>query len=81
MTAPVWKANASTLIWAPQVALSIGYPTSGDLVTNTPPTHVGGKWVQDTILEIKAVIEGAGLVFNPADTTQLLAAIRILLSE
>lgn len=81
MTSPLWKSDASPLRWASAVDLSIGYPTAGDLVTNTPPTRVGGTWCQGMADEIRNVIDAAGLIFDPTDTTQFYQAIVILLGS
>jgi hypothetical protein len=75
----LWTRNASPAPWAPPASFSIGFPTSGDVVTQTQPTRPGGHWFDSMYLEIRAVIEGAGLAFDPTDTTQFLAAILILL--
>lgn len=78
MTNPLWKSNASPLRWAPRAGLSIGYPTAADLVTGTLATHIGGTWFEAMAEEIRNVIDAAGLVFDPTDTTQFLQAIVIL---
>lgn len=80
MTLELWKLNASPTEWAPPASFSIGFPRSGDAATQAAPTHPGGKWFADMAAEVRAVIEGAGLTFDPTDTSQFLAAIRILVS-
>jgi len=78
---PLWKANASALKWAPPASRSIGYPTAGDTATSTPATHIGGEWFEAMVEEIRNVIDAAGLVFDPTDTTQFFQAIVILLGS
>ena len=81
MTKPIWNGNASATRWAAPASFSVGFPTDGDAVTGTPPTHPGGTWFQNQIAEMRAVIEAAGLVFDPTDTTQFLAAIQALVLQ
>jgi len=76
----LWKANAGNSEWNPPASFSIGYPRSGDLLTNQHPTHVGSWWFQSLIDEIQAVIVQSGLLFDPTDPTQLLVAIQSLIS-
>jgi len=79
MTDELWGGNVSTSEWAPPTYFSIGYPRDGDLLTNQHPTHIGYWWYQSLIDEIRNVIVAEGLIFDPTDTTQLLAAIQGLL--
>jgi PKD repeat protein len=76
---PVWKADASVIAWAPVTNRSIGYPRAGDLATGQHPTHIGGEWFEDVANEIKNVIEGAGLTYDPTDVTQFLSAVYALI--
>jgi len=75
----IWKADAGPAQWATPSSFSIGYPTSGDLATNMHPTHIGATWFLGAYEEIRTVIAAAGLVFDPSDTGQLLAAITEIL--
>lgn len=77
---PLWKSDAAPTPWSPAAAYSIGYPQGGDLITGTHPTRPGGDWFEAMATEIKAVIEGAGLTFDPTDTSQFLKAIRVLVA-
>lgn len=79
MAGMLWKKSAAPAKWAPPSAFSIGYPTAGDRATQTHPTRPGATWFQGAYEEIRNVIETAGLVFDPSDTGQLLAAIQELL--
>ena len=81
MTLELWKFDASGTEWSPAASFSIGYPTAGDVTTQTHPTHIGGTWFRGMAAEIKAVIEAAGLTFDPANVFQFLQAIEILLGE
>lgn len=75
----LWKGDAAPTPWAPPSHFSQGYPTSGDLATNTPPTHIGAAWFVGTYEEIRTVIAAAGLQFDPTNTGQLLQAITEIL--
>lgn len=77
---PLWKSDASPTIWAVPAAFSMGFPRARDVVTQAPPTHPGGYWFESMADEIRAVIEAAGLTFDPTDTSQFLAAIEILVA-
>ena len=76
---PQWKADAAPLPWSPPASFSIGFPRAGDVATDTHPTHIGGHWFASMVDELRRVIEGAGLVFDPRNTFQFLQAIQILL--
>jgi hypothetical protein len=71
----LWKSDAGPAPWEAPSAFSVGYPQSGDLSTNTHPTHIGGPWFLGAYQEIRTVIAAAGLVFDPTNTGQLLMAI------
>lgn len=75
----LWKSDASPTQWSAPSVFSVGYPTAGDLATNTHPTHVGGAWFEGVYRELRTVIATAGLVFDPSDTGQLLQAITEIL--
>jgi|ERR1700759_664769 len=79
MADELWNSNVSPTEWAAPTSFSTGYPRDGDLLTDQHPTHIGYWWYQSMIDEIRNVIVGAGLIFNPFDTTQLLEAIEELL--
>lgn len=79
MADELWGGNAGATPWNPPASFSIGYPRSGDLLTNQHPTHIGGWWFQAFTDEIRNVIIAAGLIFDPTDPTQLLTAIQELL--
>jgi hypothetical protein len=76
----LWTANAAPTEWAPQTKYSIGFPTAGDAVTSTPPTHIGGDWFLGMYEEFRTVIIAAGLDFDPTDPGQLLKAIQEILT-
>src|ERR1700759_5126641 len=65
--------------WGAPSSFFTGDPRDGDLLTDQDPTQIGYWWYQSMIDEIRNVIVGAGLIFNPFDTTQLLEAIEELL--
>ncbi len=73
-----WELNASPTEWAPPVSFSVGFPTAGDIGTLAPPTRPGPHWLFSMAQEIRAVIEEAGMTFDPTDPTQFLAAILTL---
>jgi hypothetical protein len=79
MADELWGGNVGGSLWNPPESFSIGYPRSGDLLTNMHPTHVGTWWFQAITEEIRTVIIAAGLVFDPTDTTQFLVALQELL--
>ncbi len=75
----LWQSNAGPTQWGAPSSFSIGYPQSGDVATNTHPTHIGGPWFLGAYQEIRTVIAAAGLVFDPTNTGQLLQAITEIL--
>jgi hypothetical protein len=75
---PLWKSDAAPVPWAVPTSFSFGFPQAGDLATNAHPTHIGGAWFEAMAEEMQAVIEAAGLTFDPTDITQLYRAIVIL---
>lgn len=74
----LWQSSAGSTLWSPPASFSIGYPRSGDVLTNQHPTHIGAWWFQSLVEEFRTIIVQAGFLFNPSDTTQLLAAIQEL---
>ena len=74
----LWKSDASSTPWGAPTSFSIGYPASGDKATLTHPTRIGAWWFQSMADEIRNVIVAAGLIYDPTDPTQLLAAINSL---
>ena len=80
MSAPIgFAANVSPAPWEPPYKFSMGYPRYADELTEVNPTRPGPYWFYALSVEIINVIQAAGLTFNPADNTQFLAALRILL--
>lgn len=55
---------------------SIGYPTSGNAGSGTPPTKPGAYWYHMVTEEIRGVLVAAGLTPDQGDVTQLLQALR-----
>ena len=74
-----FASNTSATEWEKPYKFSIGYPRDADVATGARPTRPGPYWFDGMAGEIVAIIEAAGLTFNPADTTQLLTAIEILI--
>jgi hypothetical protein len=52
--------------------------TGGNPGAGIPPTRVTSDWLNDVQEELCAVIEGAGLVLDPEDRTQLTQAILVI---
>lgn len=72
-----WTANS---IQAPpdlSQLSSKGYPTNGDPARGIPPTLPGAGWFHRVSQLFASVINAAGLTIDPADTDQLLKALKV----
>lgn len=69
-----FQSGAAASPPTPPITPSNGFPTSGS--PTVPPTVPGPYWYHMIAEEIRAVIEGAGLVPDANNLTQLLTAIK-----
>lgn len=75
-----WQAAANATPPADEASPSSGYPTDGNPSTPTPATIPGARWFHQVGEEIRAVIEAAGLTPSSTTLTQLLDAIKRLIT-
>lgn len=71
-----FSSGASASPPTPPASPSIGYPTSGNPGTGTPPTKPGAYWYHMMTEEIRNVLVAAGLTPEQGNLTQLLQALR-----
>lgn len=72
-----WTANSIQTPPDLSQLSSKGYPTNGDSARGIPPTLPGAAWFHRVSQLFASVINAAGLTIDPADTDQLLKALKV----
>lgn len=72
-----WTANSIQTPPDLSQLSSKGYPTNGDPARGIPPTLPGAGWFHRVSQLFASVINAAGLTIDPADTDQLLKALKV----
>lgn len=72
-----WTANSIQTPPDLSQLSSKGYPTNGDSARGIPPTLPGAGWFHRVSQLFASVINAAGLTIDPADTDQLLKALKV----
>lgn len=72
-----WTANSIQTPPDLSQLSSKGYPTNGDPARGIPPTLPGAAWFHRVSQLFASVINAAGLTIDPADTDQLLKALKV----
>lgn len=72
-----WTANSIQTPPDLSQLSSKGYPTNGDPARGIPPTLPGAGWFHRVSQLFASVINAAGLMIDPADTDQLLKALKV----
>lgn len=72
-----WTANSIQTPPDLRQLSSKGYPTNGDPARGIPPTLPGAAWFHRVSQLFASVINAAGLTVAPADTDQLLKALKV----
>lgn len=72
-----WTANSIQTPPDLSQLSSKGFPTNGDPARGIPPTLPGAPWFHRVSQLFASVINAAGLTIDPADTDQLLKALKV----